>query len=228
MRRVLPVESRAEEGGARRGLRRGLRLGVLALWAGSALACATTPAPAPPGLIEATEQIYVVGPPDVLQIRILPDPVIERTAVVRPDGRITVDLIGDLRADGLTLEEIAREIEKRIVRFKRGAYATVSLESAQSTSITVLGEVNRPGSFPLTSETRVSQLMGQVGGPTNFAWNSRVRVIRPGEETPVVYRIDFAAIRRGDLRTNIETGNTQAVLDGGLDMFIEASLKSGL
>ena len=114
-------------------------------------------------------QPYQTGPPDQLIITILPDPIIERSVVVRPDGMISVDLIGDVPASGRSTEEIALDIEKRISRFKRDAKVTVALAESRSSQITVLGEVAHPSTFALTRDTRVIEALGHVGGPSMFA-----------------------------------------------------------
>jgi polysaccharide export outer membrane protein len=148
-------------------------------------------------------QPYLAGPPDELAITILPDPIIERMVVVRPDGMISIDLVGDVPASGRTTEEIARDIEKRILRFKRNATVTVALERSLSAQLTVLGEVRRPFTFPLERETRVVEAIGISGGPTILARKSRIRVIRYQDGAARVYRVDLSAIENGDLRTNM-------------------------
>ena len=138
---------------------------LLVAMGGWMAACSTQLAPPP---VTPDAQTYRVGPPDQLFISILPDPVIERTAVVRPDGMISIDLIGDVQASGRTTEQIAEEIEQRVSRFKRDAKTTVSVASSQSIAVTVFGEVRDPGTFPLTSDTRVSEAIGLRGGTTIF------------------------------------------------------------
>jgi len=148
-------------------------------------------------------QPYVTGPPDQLSVIILPEPIIERDVVVRPDGMISIDLVGDVPAAGRTTEEIASDIEKRISRFKRNASVTVSLERSLSAQVTVLGEVIRPLTFPLERETRVVEAIGMVGGPGILAAKSRIRVIRFQDGKSEVYRVNLNALEDGDLRTNI-------------------------
>jgi polysaccharide export outer membrane protein len=148
-------------------------------------------------------QPYLTGPPDQLTITILPDPIIERAVVVRPDGMISIDLVGDVPAAGRTTEEIASDIERRIGRFKRNARVTVALERSLSAQVTVLGEVGRPWTFPLERETRVVEAIGLVGGPNIFAAKSRIKVIRYEEGKSEVYRVNLDAMLNGDLRTNI-------------------------
>lgn len=172
-----------------------LLLALAAFLGGCAARGSNPPAPTPVP--------YRVGPPDRLQITILPEPIIQRSVVVRPDGMISVELIGDVPAAGLTVEEIAENIEERIARFKRDADVTVSLEASLSTEITVLGEVGRPSTFPLSRETRIIEAIGLVGGPGRFAAKSRVRVIRPQGASTQVYSISLNAIEDGDLSQNM-------------------------
>ena len=144
--------------------RRGSRASCAAalLLCATALGCATTPAPPPK---REAISAYVVGAPDELHVTILPDPAIERDTTVRPDGMISLDLIGDVPAAGRSVSQIAADVEQRIARFKRGAAVTVSLKAAHSNAITVLGEVRNPQSFPLFKDTRVVEAIGHVGGP---------------------------------------------------------------
>jgi polysaccharide export outer membrane protein len=162
----------------------------------------------PPGGGPDSKGAYRVGPPDQLMISILPDPVIEREVVVRPDGMISVDLVGDVPAAGRTTEEIAADIETRIGRFKRDARVTVALGAALSSEVTVLGEVGRPSTFPLSRQTRVVEAIGTVAGTTVFANKDSIRLIRAAEGKASVFRVNLAAIEKGDLRTNY-------VLQGG-------------
>jgi polysaccharide export outer membrane protein len=181
--------------------------GALALLLGLGLsACAGTGGAAPGG--PDASGAYRVGPPDELKISILPDPVIERDVVVRPDGMISVDLVGDVPAAGRTTEEIASDIETRISRFKRDARVTVALGAALSSEVTVLGEVGRPATFPLARQTRIVEAIGTVSGTTVFANKDSIRLIRTAEGAPKVFNVDLAAIQRGDMRTNY-------VLQGG-------------
>lgn len=173
---------------------------LLVLIATAATACSTTPLPPP---VRPSAATYRVGPPDQLFITILPDPVIERSATVRPDGMISIDLIGDVQASGRTVEEIGQEIEDRVGRFKRDAKATVSVSSSQSIAVTIFGEVRDPGTFPLTSETRVSEAIGLRGGTTIFGSKRKVRLIRTNGETTRVFIIDMASIESGDLSSNM-------------------------
>lgn len=145
---------------------------------------------------------YRVGAPDDLLVSILPEPVIEREVVVRPDGRISVDLIGDVMASGHTTEEIAEEIRDKISRFKRDAVVTVAVTASRSSTITVFGQVVRPGSVVLDRETRLAEAIGTVGGTNLFASIGRIRVVRHTRAETKVLNVNLRDIQYGDQSSN--------------------------
>lgn len=165
-----------------------------------ALGCAAKLAP-PPSNVTST---YRVGPPDRLFVSVLPEPAIEREVTVRPDGFISIDLIGDVPATGRLVEEIAADIQEKIARYRRDARVTVSLEEALSSSVTIFGELRNPGTFVVTRDTRLAEAIGLRGGTTIFASKARLRVIRsmPGAQTEV-FHVNLRAIESGNLSTNI-------------------------
>jgi len=179
---------------------------LLLLALGSAIGCSTPivgPPAAPP--IEG----YVVGPPDQLIILIMPEPEIVRNVRVRPDGMISVDLIGDVQASGRTPSQIAQTIQNEIRRFKRDAIVSVAVETSASQFVTIYGEVGSPGLFVLETETRVSEAIGRVGGTRPFAKLSGVRIIRPTGSSAELIEVRLDNIRDGDLSTNfvVEKGD---------------------
>ncbi|MGH0029058.1 MAG: polysaccharide biosynthesis/export family protein [Myxococcota bacterium] len=180
---------------------RGPGAAALALLALFGVACASpTPAPQPPYVYED----YRVGAPDGLVVTVLPEPAITQTAVVRPDGKITIQLIGDVQASGRTPEEIATEIEEKIARYKRGARATVAVTNASSSTVTILGEVRRPGAFPIPKHTRIAEALGNAGGLTNFASLDNIHIVRPNAGGAEIIWVDMNALRGGDMTTNVQ------------------------
>lgn len=172
---------------------------LAAALAGCSLGCSTTRAVNPPPAPEMLP--YRVGPPDNLMITILPDPAISRSATVRPDGMISIDLVGDVPAAGRTTAEIAQDIQTRISRFKRDASVNVALGSSLSTEITVIGEI-RSATFPLQRETRLIEAVGIVGGMRPMSDMDDVRIIRVEDGQVKILTADIRAIQRGDLSTN--------------------------
>ncbi len=177
-----------------RALRIGMVLPLLSL-----AACIARPVPPP---ISPPPATYRIGAPDVLSVSILPDPGIEREVVVRPDGRISIDLIGDVMASGRTPEQLAKIVLEEISRYKRDAVVTVSLLQSRSSTITIFGQVASPGSRVLDRETRLAEAIGAAGGTNLFASKGRVRVIRSNpRETKVLY-VNLRDIQYGDQSTN--------------------------
>jgi len=177
--------------------------GAAAIIAGAAAATAlgcTTLTPSP---IVESPLSYRVGAPDSLTITILPEPAITAGVTVRPDGMITVPLIGDVPARDRTIPDIAADIEERIARFKRDPNVSVTLSTAASPEIVILGEVRRQGAFPLVKETRALEAIGLVGGTTEFGWDSHIRVIRTVNGEVKILRVKLNKIRKGDLSTNL-------------------------
>ncbi|MCR9093797.1 MAG: polysaccharide biosynthesis/export family protein [bacterium] len=171
------------------------------LIAGLALALGCTTNPQPPPAAPSIES-YIVGAPDELTVHILPDPEINREVRVRPDGMISIDLVGDVQAAGRTPRQIALDIQEQIGRFKRDAVVNVTVVSSPSQFVTVYGEVASPGIFSLETETRVSEAIGRVGGTRPFANLDAIRLVRTrGNETRIL-AVDLDAISYGDMRTN--------------------------
>lgn len=185
---------------AQRSVRFGLFVAAGALLLLGPMAC-VSPAE-PPLLIPQT--IYHVGAPDRIHVRVLPEPAIDRLLTVRPDGKISLDLIGDVQAAGLTAEEIAESVQEEIGRYKRNALVTVAVVAAESDTITLFGEVQGPGTFPLRHDIRVAEAIAQLGGTTHFASKRYVRVIRAENGETVVHRVNLSRIQAGDLSSNIQ------------------------
>ena len=177
-----------------------LRL-ALALGTAACVACASANPP-PLGPSERSDT-YRVGAADELSFRILPDPAIEGSATVRPDGRISVDLIGDVDAAGRTTDEIAREIEQRIATYRHGPLVTVSVKTANSASVSVLGEVARPGRYAIAQETRLADAIALAGGETQLAAASRVRLIRRQGDRTAAYAANLDEIQDGETLTDV-------------------------
>jgi len=159
--------------------------------------CATTKAA--PSVPVATSEPYRVGPSDRLTIHVLPDPAIELTELqVRPDGRISVELIGDVETAGRTTDEIAAEIQQRMEQFRQSPSVSVMVASPASTTVSVIGEVKRPASFALERDIRVAEMIAMAGDATELAATSRVRIVRRQGGQTMLYLSNLDAIRGGD------------------------------
>lgn len=146
-----------------------------------------------PGL-PSLQAEYRIAPPDVLEITVRPEPEIERELTVRPDGRISFDLIGDVEARGRTIEEVRTEIATRLKEFIVQPDVTVMLKLSNSRTFFILGEVNRPGAYPIVGDVSAVHALGTAGGPTRMASLDNALLVRPSREGELTYPIYFAAI----------------------------------
>lgn len=121
---------------------------------------------------DPTKTEYVLGIGDHLSVNVWENPNLSSDAVIRPDGTITMPLIGDLKAAGETPSSLKAMIKARLtdfVKLNAGSEITVAVRQAASYRITVSGEVNRPGVFNADHYLTVSEAIAQAGGFTRFA-----------------------------------------------------------
>jgi polysaccharide export outer membrane protein len=164
--------------------------------------CFSTPMPAQPPerLLE-----YRLAPPDVLRITIRPDPPIEREVTVRPDGRISLDLVGDIVAEGKTVDEIRGEIDAKLRQYIVSPQVTVVLSASNSRRYYVFGEVARSGAYPLVGRVTVVDALASAAGETRFAALNSTRLVRISSERSAVFVVHLEDIRSsGDGTTNYE------------------------
>jgi polysaccharide export outer membrane protein len=121
---------------------------------------------------------YVIGSGDVLSINVMNEPDVTGKVPVRPDGMITVPLIGDIQASGLTPDKLQATITTKLTDYVRQPSVTVVVEEMNSRQFNVMGKVQHPGSFVLNKPTRVLDALALAGGFNEFAKTSKVYVLR--------------------------------------------------
>lgn len=131
---------------------------------------------------------YVIGVGDVLTVKVYEQDGLSGTLKVRPDGRVSVTLIGEVVAAGKHPSAFAHELEAALKRFILSPRVTVNIEQAQPVSITVIGEVKSGGTIALEAPPLLLQALAKAGGLTEFADDERIFVVR---QIPVFRRIRF-------------------------------------
>jgi polysaccharide export outer membrane protein len=133
-----------------------------------------------------------------------PAPEITRDVTVRPDGKISFELVGDVEVAGKTVREVRANIEQRLKEFVVHPDVTVVLAQSTSRRFYVLGEVRGPGSYSLIGQVSALHAIAGAGGVTQFANKDGIRLVRPG--TPgAAYAVDFEKISQyGDAQTNFQ------------------------
>jgi polysaccharide export outer membrane protein len=149
---------------------------------------------------------YQLRPGDVVAVSVWQEPGLEQLVLVRPDGGISFPLAGDLPAEGLTVEQLAANIRKKLVRFIPDPVVTVTLQEIPGNRIYVLGRVNNPGDFPIISrDVTVMQALSLAGGLTPFAKEREIRVLRQVDGKEQAFPFDYRRAARGE-------GSDQAIM----------------
>ncbi len=121
---------------------------------------------------------FYIGPEDVLEVSVWRNPDLSKVVTVRPDGRISLPLIGDLRASGLTPSELTSLITSKLATFMESPNVSVMLQEVKSYSIYVMGQVKEPGRYFLKSKTTLLQAITLAGGFTPAADRTRIVIFR--------------------------------------------------
>jgi len=121
---------------------------------------------------------YVIGPEDILEISVWKSPDLSTATIVRPDGMISLPLIGELKGNNRTARELKGVIEQRLGEYKQDPVVSVIVKEANSQSIYIMGEIARPGKYLLRSETRILQAISLAGGFTPGANKDNIIILR--------------------------------------------------
>jgi len=157
---------------------------------------------------------YVIGPEDVLSIVVWREKDLSGDVVVRPDGKISLPLLNDVQAAGYTPEQLAVIVEKAAIKYVTDSDTTVIVKQINSRKVYVLGEVGKPGAFPLTSEMNVLQLIASVGGLAEFADKKNVMILRMENGRERRFKFNYNEVIEGkNLQQNImlQPGDTVLV-----------------
>lgn len=145
--------------------------------------------------IESTS--YLIQPGDVLQISVWREPDLQGDVVVTPDGRIALPLVGEIDADGKSIEALRAEIGARMQRFVPDADVTVTVKQPLGNKIYVIGKVNRPGEYILNRNVDVMQALSMAAGMAKFADARNVRVLRRSGDVQETIPFDYSAVETG-------------------------------
>jgi polysaccharide export outer membrane protein len=147
---------------------------------------------------------YVIGPEDILNIVFWREKDLSTEAMVRPDGRISVPLINDVEAAGLTPEQLRERLMSQAQRYVEDANVTVVVKAINSRRVFITGQVARPGPYPLAAPTTVLQLIAMAGGVLEYADDKNIVVMRTENGRPTNYRFNYRdVVRQKDLKQNI-------------------------
>lgn len=140
---------------------------------------------------------YVIGAEDILDVVFWREKELSAQVVVRPDGKISLPMLNDVPAAGMTPEQLAVAVEEAATKFVRDPGATVIVREIHSRKVYVIGEVASPGAFPLASEMNVLQVIAEAGGFLEHAKKGDVVIVRTENGRERRYKFNYNDVVRG-------------------------------
>ena len=171
---------------------------------------ASTAPPKPDSGVAVDPKTYVIGAQDILSIKVWREQDFTGLYTVRPDGKITLPLIGDVQASGLTPERLGDQLKQGLSNYINSPDVSVSLQTVNSKKFYITGEVNRPGEYVLAIPTKVFDALSNSGGFRDFANKKKIIIIRGADRL----KFNYQDILKGkNLEQNIflENGDTVVV-----------------
>jgi len=162
-------------------------------------AAKSSPAQARPATQAAatTDAGYKIGPQDVLRVDVWKETEISRSVPVRPDGKISLPLLNDVQAAGLTAMELANTITEGLKKFINNPQVTVTVSEINSRRVYVTGEVTRPGAYPLLPNMTALQALTSAGGFTQFSNPKKIYVLRNESGKQAKHPFNYKAVLDG-------------------------------
>ncbi|HXR17404.1 MAG TPA: polysaccharide biosynthesis/export family protein [Terriglobales bacterium] len=162
----------------------------------------------------AQDPNYVIGAQDVLDISVWKEAELTRTVPVRPDGKISLPLLNDVQAAGLTPTQLAEHLTNDLKKFVTDPQVTVIVSQINSQRIYILGEVNRAGAYPLLPQMTILQGLSSAGGFTQFANLKKIYMFRMENGKQVKYPFNYKDVidgKRSDENVTLKAGDTIVV-----------------
>ncbi len=152
---------------------------------------------------------YIIGAEDILLIRVWREPEHSGLVTVRPDGKITLPLIGDIQAAGLTPDKLDAAVTEALSKYINNPDVIVSVQAVRSKRYYVTGEVNRPGAFPLVTPLRVLEALTLAGGFRDFANKKNITILRGNQR----FKFNYNDVVKGkNLAQNILLENGDYII----------------
>ena len=149
------------------------------------------------------EEFYQIGAGDSLGIVLWKEPTLSGSVKVRPDGYITLPLINEVQVVGMTTGQLRKVLENKYKDFVADPFVSIRVEGISSTEVFLVGQVTKPGAYPLSGNESLLQILTRAGGLTIFADRDEIRVVRREGAKVMEYVVDYDAILKGDLKQDI-------------------------
>ena len=147
---------------------------------------------------------YDIGAGDILEVSVWREPDLQRRVVVRIDGRISLPLIGDIQAAGMSINDLNKFITAKFARFVSGPMVGTILVESRSKRYYMIGKITNPGEYAIESPITVLQALARAGGFAEWAKTSRIIIVRRQNPKEITLEFDYEAVVKGaDLEQNI-------------------------
>jgi polysaccharide export outer membrane protein len=147
---------------------------------------------------------YVIGPDDALSVVFWRDSTLSGDVVVRPDGKISLPLLNDVQAAGMTPNQLREALVQQASRFVTDPSVTVIVKQINSRKVYVTGQVNKPGPFPLTDNMTILQMLALAGGLQEWADADHILIMRTEAGQTKSFKFNYKDVRKGkNLQQNI-------------------------
>jgi polysaccharide biosynthesis/export protein len=160
------------------------------------------------------EPHYIIQPNDTLEVFVWQEPELTRKVLVRPDGFVSIPLVQDVQAAGITPADLKVQLEKKLKEYLPAPNVTIVVDAIQSYRIYVVGKVQKPGSITVEKPVTVLQALSLAGGFQDYAKDSEIVIIRTGEKESVVLNFNYKDVIHGknpEQNILLRSGDTVAV-----------------
>jgi len=140
---------------------------------------------------------YKIQPGDVLSISVWKEEELSKDIIVRPDGQISVPLVGEIRAAGDSIENLRLRITEKLKKYIPDPVLTVSVQQLQGNRIYVIGKVNRPGQFTIVRNIDVMQALSIAGGTSTYASLNDIKILRRENGKLRAMSFKYAEVEKG-------------------------------
>jgi polysaccharide export outer membrane protein len=157
---------------------------------------------------------YIIGPEDVLDVSVWKEAELTRTLPVRPDGKISMPLLNDVQAAGLTPNRLAQSLTEKLKKYLTAPQVTVMVSQINSQRVYVIGEVTRPGAYPMLPGMNILQAISSAGGLTQFANAKKIFLLRTVNQSQNKYPFNYKDVLDGkkpEENLQLKAGDTVVV-----------------
>jgi polysaccharide export outer membrane protein len=160
--------------------------------------------PAPQATVSPSiTETYVIGASDVIAVTVFKEPTLSNTLLVRPDGMISIPLLGDVKASGKTPLQLADEIAVKLKKYVQDPNVTVILNQMNSKKVFLIGEISKTGPIEMTPGMTLLEAIATAGGLSQYANAKKIYILRSEAGTQQKIPVQYKQALKGDLSLNL-------------------------